>query len=132
MSTDDGTGMNKLILPNGYYTFKAIAKKLKERDIILIYDPNTLHSTVQTKLPLRLWRLGRLLCFDDKTEITANSSKTSESMININDCLQTITIICNKVNSSKNILMVIELTFYGHSLFQVTEGLKVIQVSLRI
>ena len=67
ISTDDGTGMDKLILPDGYYTFDAIAKKLKERNITLTYDPNTLFSKVETKLPLRLWRLGRLLGFDEKT-----------------------------------------------------------------
>ena len=89
ISTDDVTGMSKFILPDGYYPFKAIAKKLKERDIILTYNPNTLHSIVETKLPLRLWKLGRLLGSDDKMEISANSSKTSENMININDGLQT-------------------------------------------
>ena len=94
--------MNKLLLDDGYYNFKEIAKKLKERDITVTYDKNTLHSKVETKLPLKLWRSGRLLGFGEKTEISANSSKVSENMININDELQTITIICNKVNSSKN------------------------------
>ena len=95
--------MSKLILDDGYYTFKAIAKKLKEGDITLTYDGNTLHSKVETKLPLRLWRLGRFLGFNNETEISANSSKVSENMININDCLQVTTITCNKANNSKNV-----------------------------
>ena len=101
-STDDGAGMNKLILPDRYYTFDAIAEKLKEQDVTLRYDPNTLLSKVETKLPLRLWRLGRLLGFDEKTEISANSSATSTNMININDGLQIISVLCDKINSTKN------------------------------
>ena len=126
VSTDDGTGMSKLILPDGYYTLKAIVKKLKERDITLTYDPNTL----ETKLTLRLWKLGRLLGFNDKTEISANSSKTSENMININDGLQTITIICSKINNSKKFLMVSKLKSFGHFPLHPIENLKVVQVSL--
>ena len=94
--------MNKLLLDDGYYTFKEIAKKLKERDITVTHDKNTLHSKVETKLPLKLWRLGRLLGFEEKTEISANSSKVSENMININDGLHVIEVKCNKVNNSKN------------------------------
>ena len=100
--TDDGSGMDKLILPDGYYTFDAIAEKVKEGDITLTYDPNTLLSKIETKLPLRLWRLGRLLGFENEKEILANSSATSTNMVNINDGLQIISVICDKVNSSKN------------------------------
>ena len=77
VSTDYRSGMNKLILPNSYYTFYAIVEKLKERDITLTYDRNTLLSKVETKLPLRLWRLGRLLGFEENKEISANSSSAT-------------------------------------------------------
>ena len=83
VSTDDGTGMSKLTLNDGYYTFKEIAKKLKERDITVTYNRNTLYSKVETKL--KLWKLGTLLGFKEGTEIPANSSKISEDIININD-----------------------------------------------
>ena len=69
--------MNKLLLDDGYYTFKEIAKKLKERDITVTYDKNTLHSKVETKLPLKLWRLGRLFevhvkwCWMEKVDLGA-------------------------------------------------------------
>ena len=100
--TDDGSGMSKLILPDGFYTFDAIAEKLKERGITLTYDPNTLLSKIETKLPLRFWRLGRLLGIKYEKEILANSSATSINMVNINDGLQIISVICDKVNSTKN------------------------------
>ena len=48
ISTDDGSGMDRLILPDGYYTFDAIAEKLKEQDITLSYNPNTLLSKIET------------------------------------------------------------------------------------
>ena len=102
VSTNDGTGYSKLLFEDGYYTFKEIAKKLKERDITLTYDKNSLKSKVETKLPLKLCNLGKLLGFNDETSIPANSSKVSENMVNINDGLQTVTVMCDKVNSSKN------------------------------
>ena len=100
--TDDGSGMSKLNLPDGYYTFDAIVEKLKEQDITQTYDPNTSLSKIETKLPLRLWRLGRLLGFEEGKEISANSSATSTNMVNINDGLQIISVICDEVNSTKN------------------------------
>ena len=71
--TDDGSRMDKLILPHGYYIFDAISEKLKERDITLTYDPNTLLSKIDAKLLWRFWRLRRLLGFEDEKEILANS-----------------------------------------------------------
>ena len=35
-------------------------------------------------------------------EISANSSATSTNMININDSLQVISVLCDKINNSKN------------------------------
>ena len=102
ISTNDGSGFSKMILDSGYYTFKEIAKVLKKKDITLTYDKNTLHSKVETKLPLRLWKLGKLLGFKDGTVISTNSSKVSESIINMNDGFQTVTIMCNRINSSQN------------------------------
>ena len=89
-------------MEDGYYTFKGIVKVLKKKDITITYDKNTLKSKVETKYPLKLWKLGKLLGFKEGTEIAANSSKVSENIINIADGLQTITIICDRVNSSKN------------------------------
>ena len=104
VSTNDGSGINKLVLPDGYYTFDAITEKLKERDITLVtYDPNTLLSKVETKSPLQLWRLRRLLGFEEETDIPANSSATSTNMININDPILIINIKAQQSALSKAI-----------------------------
>ena len=66
ISTFDGKDWNRLTFPDGYYTFNALVKELKKRNITLTYDPNTLLSTVETKSALRLRRLGMLLGFDSK------------------------------------------------------------------
>ena len=52
-----------------------------------------------------------LLGFDKGTEISANTSATSTSMININDGLQVISVLCDKINDNKN--------FYNGNLKQV-------------
>ena len=83
-------------------TFNVLVKELKKQNITLIYDLNTLLSTVETKSALRLRRLGMLLGFHKGTEISANSSATSTNMININDGLTVISVLCDKINDSKN------------------------------
>ena len=95
-SINDGSGYSKITLEDRYYTSKELVKKLKEK------DKNTLKNKVETKFPLKLRKLGKLLEFSEGTEISANSSKVGENIININDGLQTISIIIDKVNSSKN------------------------------
>ena len=61
ISTFNGKDWNRIIFPDGYYTFNALVKELKKQNITLTYDPNTLLNTVETKSALRLRRLGMLL-----------------------------------------------------------------------
>ena len=82
-----------IIYINNLFTFIQILQPIRD---------NTLLSKIETKLPLRPWRLGRLLGFEEETEISANSSATSTNMVNINDGLQVISVICDKINSTKN------------------------------
>ena len=102
ISTFDGKDWKRLTFTDRYYTFNALVKELKKQNITLTYDPNSLLSTVETKSALRLRRLEMLLGFDIGMEISAKSSATSTNMININDGLQVISVLCDKINDSKN------------------------------
>ena len=99
-------------LPDGYSTFDNIAEKLKEKDIVLTYDPNTLKSTIQTKHKIGLLELRKLLGFFERKELDANKTKTSPGKINVNDGLNVVTISCDVMKSERNFLMALERTFY--------------------
>ena len=83
VSTDDGSGYSKLTLNDGYYTFKAIVKKLKEKDINLTYDKNTLKSKVETKFPLKLFK-----------ELEEELEKLREELKNAQNELEELRISC--------------------------------------
>ena len=95
-------GSDVIIFDEGYWTFDMIQEKLREKKILLKFNPYDNTCKIYSDKTLNLKSFGSLLGFSSSYTVLPKAWKTSLSAVDVNLGLRYITLNCEAVNSTKN------------------------------
>ena len=93
----------KVSFSSGYYNFFLLKKEFENTGNIKLEEiPTEGKCKIKSDKKMNLKSIGPILGFSSNKEISANTWVKSESIVNINNDLESVNIYCNLINTSRN------------------------------